>query len=53
MRRSQSGQALVVMIALVAGMLGGFALLFNAGQVVNAKMRLTNATDAWAYRAWS
>src|SRR5688500_17411234 len=51
MRRSQSGQALIVLLALVSGMLGGFVLLFNTGQVVNDKIRLTNATDAAAYSA--
>src|SRR5687768_11185185 len=50
-RRSQSGQALIAMFALLTGMLGGFVLLFNAGQVVNDKIRLTNATDAAAYSA--
>jgi Flp pilus assembly protein TadG len=51
MRRPQSGQALVAMLALLAAMLGGFALLFNSGQVVNDKIRLTNAADAAAYSA--
>jgi len=51
MRRSQSGQALVAMLALLAAMLGGFALLFNSGQVINDKIRLTNAADAAAYSA--
>src|SRR5690606_17045672 len=32
-------------------MLGGFVLVFNAGQVVNDKMSLTNAADAAAYSA--
>lgn len=51
MRRSHSGQALVASLALLAGMLGGFVLVFNAGQLVNDKMRLTSATDAAAYSA--
>jgi Flp pilus assembly protein TadG len=50
-RRSHSGQALVALLALLSGMLGGFVLLFNTGQVVNDKIRLTNATDAAAYSA--
>lgn len=49
MRRLHSGQALIASLALLAGMLGGFALVFNAGQVVNDKIRLTNAADAAAY----
>lgn len=32
-------------------MLGGFVLVFNAGQLVNDKLRLTNAVDATAYSA--
>ncbi|MET0282281.1 MAG: pilus assembly protein TadG-related protein [Steroidobacteraceae bacterium] len=51
MRRPHSGQALVVMLALLAGMLGAFALVLNAGVLVNDKMRLTNAADAAAYSA--
>jgi hypothetical protein len=51
MRRPHSGQALVVSLALLAGMLGGFVLVFNTGQLVNDKMRLTNAADAAAYSA--
>lgn len=51
MRRPHSGQALVTTLALLAGMLGGFVLLFNSGQVVNDKMRLTNAADAAAFSA--
>lgn len=51
MRRSHSGQALILALALLAGMLGGFALVFNTGQLVNDKMRLTNATDAAAWSA--
>lgn len=51
MRRSHSGQALIVVLALLAAMLAGFVLLFNTGQVINDKIRLTNATDAAAYSA--
>jgi hypothetical protein len=54
MRRPHSGQALVVMLALLASMLGGVVLLFNTGQVVNDKIRLTNAADAaaWSAATW-
>jgi len=51
MRRLHSGQALVAVLALLAGMLGAFVLVFNTGQVVNDKIRLTNAVDAAAYSA--
>jgi len=51
MRRLHSGQALIASLALLAGMLGGFVLVFNSGQLVNDKMRLTNAVDAAAYSA--
>jgi hypothetical protein len=51
MRRPHAGQALVVMLALLAGMLGAFALVLNAGVLVNDKIRLTNAADAAAYSA--
>lgn len=53
MRRPQSGQALVVMLALLASMLGGVILIFNSGQVINDKIRLANAADAAAYSAAS
>lgn len=39
------------MLALLAVLLGGFALVFNTGQLVNDKIRLTNAVDAAAYSA--
>ncbi len=51
MRRLHSGQALIASLALLAGMLGGFVLVFHSGQLVNDKMRLTNAVDAAAYSA--
>lgn len=51
MRRLHSGQALIASLALLAGMLGGFVLVFNSGQLVNDKMRLTNAVDAAALSA--
>jgi Putative Flp pilus-assembly TadE/G-like len=50
-RRSHSGQALIVMLAFTACLVGGFLLVFNAGQIVNDKIRLTNAADASAYSA--
>jgi hypothetical protein len=50
-RRPHSGQALVVMLAFMACLLGAFILVFNVGQVVNDKMKLTNAADAAAYSA--
>lgn len=51
MRRLHSGQALIAALALLAGMLGAFVLVFNTGQLVNDKIRLTNAVDAAAYSA--
>jgi hypothetical protein len=51
MRRLHRGQALVVMLALLASMIGGLVLVLNAGQLVNDKIRLTNAADAAAYSA--
>ncbi|MEO6078693.1 MAG: pilus assembly protein TadG-related protein [Steroidobacteraceae bacterium] len=50
-RRPHSGQALVVMLAFMACLTGGFILVFSVGQVVNDKIRLTNAADAAAYSA--
>jgi Putative Flp pilus-assembly TadE/G-like len=50
-RRSHSGQALVVMLAFMASMIGMFLLVYNTGQVVNDKVKLTNAADAAAYSA--
>ncbi len=49
--RSHSGQALVVMLAFMAVLSGAFILVFNVGQVVNDKIKLTNAADAAAYSA--
>lgn len=51
MQRSQSGQASVVLLALLASLVGVFALSFGGGQLVNDKMRLVNAADAAAYSA--
>jgi hypothetical protein len=50
-RRPHSGQALVVMLAFAACLTGAFILVFNVGQVVNDKIKLTNAADAAAYSA--
>lgn len=50
-RRPHSGQASVLLVALVASMLACFAVVFSAGQLVNDKMRLVNAADAAAYSA--
>jgi Flp pilus assembly protein TadG len=49
--RSYSGQALVVMLAFMAVLSGAFIMVFNVGQVVNDKIKLTNAADAAAYSA--
>jgi hypothetical protein len=50
-RRPHSGQALVVMLSFMAVLSAGFVLVFNVGQVVNDKIKLTNAADAAAYSA--
>jgi Putative Flp pilus-assembly TadE/G-like len=49
--RHQSGQALVLALLLSASLVGALMLVFNAGQVVNAKQRLVSAADAVAYSA--
>ncbi len=49
--RPHSGQALVVMLAFLTCLSGAFVLVFNVGQVVNDKIKLTNAADAAAYSA--
>src|SRR6478736_264167 len=51
MRRPHSGQASVMLLALVASLVTAFAVSFGAGQLVNDKMRLVNAADAAAYSA--
>ena len=51
MRRSHSGQASILLIALVGSMVACFAVAYSAGQLVNDKMRLVNAADAAAYSA--
>lgn len=50
MRRSHSGQASILLIALLGSMVACFAVAFSAGQLVNDKMRLVMA-DAAAYSA--
>lgn len=50
-RRPHSGQALVVALAFMACLTGALVMVFNAGQVVNDKIKLTNAADAAAYSA--
>jgi len=47
----QSGQALIVMLAFLGVLTGGFILVFNVGQTVNDKMKLVSAADAAAYSA--
>jgi Putative Flp pilus-assembly TadE/G-like len=49
--RPHSGQASVLLVALMASMVACFAVAFSAGQLVNDKMRLVNAADAAAYSA--
>lgn len=51
MRRPHSGQASVLLVALLASMVASFAVAFSAGQLVNDKMRLVNAADAAAFSA--
>lgn len=48
-RRSVAGQALVMFVVLVGVLMLGLILLFNTGQAVNKKVRLTHAADAAAY----
>lgn len=47
----QSGQALSVLLLLMASLVAAFLLVFDAGQVVAAKLRLIGASDAAAYSA--
>ncbi|MGC4027973.1 MAG: hypothetical protein QM696_03740 [Steroidobacteraceae bacterium] len=44
--RAHSGQAMVVMLAFAASLAATFAIVFSAGQTVNDKMKLLNASDA-------
>jgi hypothetical protein len=46
-----TGQALVVVLAFLATLSGGFLVVFSVGQVVNDKIRLVNAADAAAFSA--
>lgn len=46
-----AGQALVVVLAFLATLSGGFLVVFSVGQVVNDKIRLVNAADAAAFSA--
>lgn len=43
------GQTLVLFLGFVAAMVGMMLVVFNSGQVTNAKMRAMNAADAAAY----
>jgi hypothetical protein len=43
------GQTLVLFLGFVAAMAGMMLVVFNSGQVTNAKMRAMNAADAAAY----
>lgn len=43
------GQTLVLFLGFVAAMAGMMLIVFNSGQVTNAKMRAINAADAAAY----
>lgn len=52
MRQARTtGQALVVVLAFLATLTGGFLVVFSVGQVVNDKVRLVNAADAAAFSA--
>lgn len=51
MRRPHSGQATLLMLAFLGSMVVAFVLVYNTGQLVNDKIRLTNAADAAAYSA--
>lgn len=47
----QRGQALALLLLLMASLVAAFLLVFDAGQVVAAKLRLVGASDAAAYSA--
>jgi hypothetical protein len=52
MRKARAtGQALLVVLAFLATLTGGFLVVFSVGQVVNDKIRLVNAADAAAFSA--
>ena len=48
-RKGLAGQALVLFVVLVGVLALGLILLFNTGQAVDKKVRLTHAADAAAY----
>jgi hypothetical protein len=47
--RKNRGQTLVLFLGFIAAMVGMMLVVFNSGQVTNAKMRAMNAADAAAY----
>lgn len=47
--RRNRGQTLVLFLGFIAAMVGMMLVVFNSGQVTNAKMRAMNAADAAAY----
>lgn len=47
--RHERGQALALLLMLLAALLGGLLFVFNSGQIVAAKLRLVGAADAAAY----
>jgi hypothetical protein len=49
--RAQRGQALSLLLLLMASLVAAFLLVFDAGQTVAAKLRLVGAADAAAYSA--
>ncbi|MDR2216075.1 MAG: pilus assembly protein TadG-related protein [Nevskiaceae bacterium] len=49
--RHHNGQAMLVVLAFLATLAGGFLVVFSVGQVVNDKVRLVNAADAAAFSA--
>lgn len=50
-RRTQSGQALIYGLGVMAVALGGLFFLFNTGQLLQEKTKLVNTADAAAYAA--
>jgi hypothetical protein len=49
--KREGGQALALLLLLMASLVAAFLLVFDAGQLVAAKMRLIGASDAAAYSA--
>ena len=47
--RRERGQALALLLMLLAALLGSLLFVFNSGQIVAAKLRLVGAADAAAY----